>query len=189
VTGPPILDPRLQPGWKPDPTGRFDERYFIRGSWTRRVRWGDHEAIDAHGVDDPVDPGDDPPWPVVDDGCGWRPDPTRRFPERWWDGSRYTRKVRVGQAVATDVVGNSATRGRASRRQGDEAGWRPDPDGPGERWWDGHEWTAKHRDAAAVSHRHSMRGWWSRTVLLTGVIIVAFGLVVTATVLVVLALF
>jgi hypothetical protein len=162
-------------GWRPDPTGRFDQRFFIRGEWTRRVRFGGCEAIDSCGVDDADDAGDSAGWlQVASHDAEWRPDPTGRFEQRWWDGQRFTRKVRCGQAIATDTV-VALPRGRRSprrRRDRDEhaPGWRPDPSGDGERFWNGHDWTAKWRPTGRShrSRRRSLRGWWSRTVLVLG---------------------
>lgn len=41
------------------------------------------------------------PWPAPDEVApGWKPDPTSRFPLRWWDGSRWTEGVhRDGQTL------------------------------------------------------------------------------------------
>lgn len=62
-------------------------------------------------------------------------------------------------------------------------GWLPDPDGEGERFWNGHGWTAKRR-AAAPSPRRLAGGWvcWSRPALATiaVLLLVTVALVVAA---------
>jgi hypothetical protein len=180
-------------GWRPDPTGRFDQRFFIRGEWTRRVRFGGCEAIDSCGVDDvddADDAGDSAGWlQVASHDAEWRPDPTGRFDQRWWDGQRFTRKVRCGQAIATDTVVALPRSRRSSRRRRDRdehaPGWRPDPSGDGERFWNGHDWTAKWRPTGRShrSRRRSLRGWWSRTVLVLGAGLVLLVVVVVTVVL------
>ncbi len=40
----------LEPGWRPDPYGRFAERYWDGEAWTPRVCTGDAEQIDPLGV-------------------------------------------------------------------------------------------------------------------------------------------
>lgn len=158
-------------GWRPDPTGRFDQRYFIRGTWTHRVRHGDCEAIDSCGVEDADDADDDAGWMLVAArDAEWRPDPTGRFDQRWWDGQRFTRKVRCGGAIATDTVVALPRGRRSTRRDRDEhaPGWRPDPSGNGERFWNGHDWTATWRPAGRSHRSPSARAWWFRTVLVAG---------------------
>ena len=41
--------------------------------------------------------------------AGWHPDPHGRFPQRYWDGARWTAHVSDGTTVAQDVV--AASRG------------------------------------------------------------------------------
>lgn len=170
-------------GWYPDPSGRFDERYGIRGTWTRRVRVAGAEAIDpvppdAGAAVDAADASahrrDDAP------GAAWQPDPTGRFEQRWWNGTSWTRQVRHGAATATDVIGIQRSRVRRRPRQsGEDPGWRPDPDGRGQRYWDGHDWTAKWREGSADPVQVSMRGWWTRRAIAAVVAVVTMvGLVV-----------
>lgn len=181
------------PGWFPDPTGRFDERFWLRGRWTSRIRYGDAEAIDPCAVDAAT--LSSPRQPVTGEDHGWRPDPIRRFPQRWWTGDRFTRAVRVGPAVATDSEcppapsrRQRARANRADRRTDTDApGWYPDPDGDGERFWDGYVWTAKWRPQGR-HQRHSMRGWMPRTVVRALVGLVMIVLVVLVVVLLVVVL-
>lgn len=177
-------------GWWPDPTGRFDQRYAIRGDWTSRVRVGDAEAIDPRPVEGPPDgPADDVrPAATATDDAGWHDDPTGRFDQRWWDGERWTRRIRHHEAVATDATAAPRVRGRrrpAPPRadQPPPPGWLPDPDGQGERFWDGRGWTAKRRTAPRPSRR-SRAGWswWSRPALATvAVVLLATVALVAAT--------
>lgn len=161
------------PGWYPDPARRFQERYWLRGQWTNRVRYRGAEAIDPCEVDQEQGPTRQP---VVDSGHGWRPDPTGRFQHRWFDGEKFTRTVCVGPSVATDTQG--APKGsRRDRRQRAAAhdpgpqqqgpGWYPDPEGPGERFYDGYVWSAKWRAGSArqLRREHSIWGWMPQTVL------------------------
>jgi len=165
-------------GWLPDPTGRFPERYRTRTGWTRRVRVGAADAVDevASTV---TAPRDVPPsgagspgrhWRAAGgEGSGWRTDPTDRFDERWWDGAHFTRRVRHGGSVATDTL-SPAQRGRRRERAGggeSGAGWRPDPAGSGERYHDGHDWTAKRRRAGGpgtAGRPGSLWAWMPRSV-------------------------
>lgn len=158
----------VRSGWLPDPTGRFEERYAIRGSWTPRVRVGGAEAIDP--VTSGADPADElPAWQVSAlPDAGWRPDPTGRFQQRWWNGDGWTRKVRQGPAIATDIAAAPAPprHGRRRSRGEDAPGWRADPSGRGQRYWNGHDWTAKWRPGprpgpGAVAGA-TAGGWWAR---------------------------
>lgn len=191
-------------GWQSDPTGRFPQRYRMRTGWTRRVRVGgvgSAEAIDVvdvfdgHGADPDGasgngdgEAGAEPPgrtWVAASGNGGeWRKDPTGRFEERWFNGRRLTRRVRHGGAVATDTVSAPRRTGRRWGRRaddhGDGPGWRPDPDGAGERFHDGHDWTAKWRpvaDGGREQRPGSLRAWLPRSVLiglglLAGVVLV-----------------
>lgn len=182
-------------GWRRDPTGRFQERFLLAGSWTRRVRWDGAEAVDLQSVDAEGPPPSD--WQRRADvdpaDQGWRDDPAGRFPERWWDGRSFTRKIRVGQAVATDTVapprspGESGGRRRVAAGGPAEPGWADDPSGEGQRYWDGYQWTAKWRAGPSSPADHSMRGWWSQTVLMAAAGLVVL-LVVVALVVVVVVL-
>lgn len=195
-------------GWLPDPTGRFPQRYRMRTGWTRRVRVGSAEAVDevpvqgaqpagaaAGGGDGPREP--EPPgrrWVAASrDGGEWRRDPTGRFEQRWFDGRRLTRRVRHGGAVATDTVSPPRRRPSRVRRRAaapadrDGPGWRPDPDGDGERFHDGHDWTAKWRPAAGGRRGRppgSPWAWLPRSVVAGLGLLVAVVLVVVVVVLV-----
>ncbi|MFN2557272.1 MAG: DUF2510 domain-containing protein [Nitriliruptorales bacterium] len=141
-------------GWLPDPTGRFEERYWSGDRWTPRVRVGRAEAIDRKGVSaeavsqtDETGPGE------------WYPDPTGRFEQRFFSGQAWTRHVRVGEAVALDTLGVPNTvrppKDARPRRTGSSTsppGWSPDPeDSTVERYWDGYQWTAARRPSGSGS--------------------------------------
>lgn len=167
-------------GWQPDPTGRFEQRFGCAGRWTSRVRVGSVEAIDVRAMDTDEEPST--AWQDVAHG-EWRQDPAGRFDQRWWSGTAWSRKVRWHGNVATDT--QAAPVVRRTRRRGstdpDAPGWRADPDGHGQRYWNGHDWTAKHRDGPPPPSSN-LRGWWSRTLLRT---VVALGLVALVAVVVV----
>lgn len=81
--------------------------------------------------------------------AGWHEDPTGRFEQRWFDGRRWTKRVRVGDAEAIDTSGVGNDLQPPVEREGPPPGWRPDPDEPGrERFFDGHDWSAATRDDA-----------------------------------------
>lgn len=156
-------------GWGPDPVGRFDERLQVGGEWTQRVRCAGQEAIDPVGVEaaEPATTTD----PAGDDGQ-WVEDPAGRFDQRWWDGRGWTRHVRSRGRAVTDASApptGGPPKGASVRASGRDPGWRPDPDGRGQRYWDGHDWTAKHRDAPPreSTSRHGGRDWWAPRVVLT----------------------
>lgn len=89
---------------------------------------------------------------------GWHADPAGRFEQRFFDGRRWTRRVRVGEAEAIDTLSVPAELqpGRGSDRP--EPGWRPDPDHPGrERYHDGWQLTIKSRAAGSAGRRRSRR--------------------------------
>lgn len=154
-------------GWGLDPTGRFDERLQVGGEWTQRVRCAGQEAIDPVDVeaDDPNSSSD-----PAGDGGRWVADPARRFDQRWWDGRRWTRHVRSRGRSVTDASApptGGPPRGASVRTSGRDPGWRPDPDGRGQRYWDGRDWTAKRRDVPppGPSLRPGGRAWWARRVV------------------------
>lgn len=152
------------PGWHPDPTGRFDERLWNGRRWTPRVRIGAAEAIEAASG-----------TPSGEDGQ-WRPDPTRRFEQRLWQAGDWTRRVRVGSAEAMDTV-SVPTSGRATRRQrqADAAGpgWRPDPDDPAlERFWDGRQLSAKTRPAGGDGGGSARLPWWGHPAVPIGILLI-----------------
>ncbi len=79
--------------WYPDPTGRFEQRFFSGQSWTRHVRVGEAVAVDALSVPNTMRPpknvqrrrtetSERPP--------GWAPDPEDATGERYWDGFQWT---------------------------------------------------------------------------------------------------
>lgn len=165
-----VSPPPHATGWLADPSGRFDERFTVGGTWTRRVRVGMHEAVDIMDID-ATEFGPQRPWQRIPDG-EWKADPAGRFNERWWDGKAWSRMVRHGQHIATDAkAAPLVPRKRRARRADDDGpGWRPDPDGDGERYWDGWGWTAKHRTGPPQSS-DNLQGWWSRQLLIGGIIL------------------
>lgn len=171
-------------GWLPDPTHRFDQRFAVGGNWTRRVSVGGNEAIDVEALDQ-TGPVVVRPWQTVPDG-EWRSDAAGRFDERWWDGGAWTRMIRTGGHIATDCLAAPLVkRSRKDRRHDadDGPGWRTDPDGDGQRYWDGYGWTGKHRAGPPVASSN-LQGWWSRQlliglfVLIALLVLVAIGVVV-----------
>lgn len=90
LTGP--IDP--VEGWKPDPTGRFPERYWNGSDWERWVR----DRPGGTRSEDPIAGTVRAGRPIStrrlgapsDPGEGWKPDPTGRHPERYWDGTAWT---------------------------------------------------------------------------------------------------
>lgn len=142
------------------------------------------EAVDPRPVDDH---GEDPAaWERdAPEGAEWRRDPAGRFDDRWWDGEGWTRHVRHGRAVATEITPAPLV-ARGHRGGGEAPGWRADPDGPGQRYWDGHGWTAKRRSGPPRERgRAPIRAWWSRTALAAAAVVLALLLAVVAVVIVV----
>jgi hypothetical protein len=99
---------------------------------------------------------------------GWRTDPMRRFELRWFDGRRWTKRVRVGDAEAIDTLSVPNDLQPPPRRSGGEPEWRPDPGDPAqERFFDGHDWTAATRDRRRRQERPGVQAWpVPRTVVL-----------------------
>jgi hypothetical protein len=74
------------PGWYPDPSGRFDHRYYDGTAWTEHVsRGGVAETA-------PVTPAD------------WYPDPTGRFHWRYWTGHEWTEHVSRDRELFIDPI-------------------------------------------------------------------------------------
>ncbi len=173
------------PGWYADPETRFEQRFFDGERWTRRVRVGRCEAIDAGGS-------------AVTDDEGWYADPLDRFERRYFDGRSWSKQIRSGQALATDIKGVPArTRlppgaARPSRPEARPPGWYADPQegssglfwipdpevSARERWWDGYEWTAKVRPAGQRHRERDPAGGLLRrarvTAVIVGVLLVLF---------------
>ncbi len=180
--GPPAPGPPA--GWLPDPTGRFELRYWSGERWTPRIRVGRAEAIDREGV------AGDEPSQTGDSGVAgsWYPDPTGRFEQRLLVGERWTRQVRVGEAVAVDAlsVPNNVRLPKDVRRRKvgtatSPPGWSPDPaDSSTERYWDGVQWTAARRPRGSGGPPQRAMSVVPRRVMATGILVVAimFGLLV-----------
>lgn len=114
---------------------------------------------------------------------GWAADPTGRFEQRFFDGRRWTRRVRVGEAEAIDTLGVPADLQPDTASDRPEPGWRPDPDDPSrERYHDGWQLTIKSRPAASgPRERAGGRFPVPRIVVAAGVVCVLLvGLVVIA---------
>lgn len=149
---------RRPAGWRPDPTERFDERFFDGRSWTKRVRVDGAVAIDTDRN-------------VNQAGDGWLPDPMQRFERRRFNGARWTKQICVGDAIAVDIRGVPADIRRPKQATSPSPtgtatrppGWYPEPEGEEswqfwdghswggrrERYWDGFQWTAKARPRQA----------------------------------------
>lgn len=69
-------DPFAAPAWWPDPTGRYQRRWWMGKRWTGHVDDRGARVYDMVGL---------PP--------GWHPDPFGRHELRFWDGQRWTRHV------------------------------------------------------------------------------------------------
>lgn len=173
--GPPASGPPA--GWLPDPSGRFELRYWSGERWTPRVRVGRAEAIDREGV------ASDAATQTGDSGVAgsWYPDPTGRFEQRLLVGERWTRHVRLGEAVAVDTLSvpnnvrlpKDVRRGRAGTSTS-PPGWSPDPaDSSTERYWDGVQWTAARRPRGSGGPAQRSVSLVPRRVMATGILIVA----------------
>lgn len=68
---------------------------------------------------------------------GWYPDPVLDGVDRWWDGTKWTERLRNTPEdvhVAGEVL--------------PDAGWYPDPELKKiDRWWDGTSWTNSRRNS------------------------------------------
>lgn len=175
------------PGWRPDPRGRFDQRFHDGSGWTPRVRVGGAVAIDTdHDAADDRD---------------WYPDPTGRFEHRAFVDGRWTKRVRLGRAVAIDTrgvkAGQRGPRGAppaASTSSDREPGWYPDPrpttdDGRDwwdprpdlqerERYWDGYQWTAKLRRPGGRRERAPARLFMSRALVILAAVVAVVSAVI-----------
>jgi Domain of unknown function (DUF4328)/Protein of unknown function (DUF2510) len=74
------------PGWYPDPSRRFDHRYWDGSTWTEHVSRGGVAGTA------PVVPAD------------WYPDPTGRFHWRYWTGREWTEHVSRDQELFIDPL-------------------------------------------------------------------------------------
>jgi len=69
-----------EPGWQPDPTGRFEHRYWDGTQWTDNVANAGVAATDAYTPADAAPPApEEPPAPVGPEAGGWG-DPTTQGP-------------------------------------------------------------------------------------------------------------
>jgi hypothetical protein len=68
----------LEAGWRPDPYGRFAERWWDGTEWTPRVRTGEVEQVDPLGVSLTV------PFAI--------PQSARVVRRRWWQRLAFWRR-------------------------------------------------------------------------------------------------
>jgi hypothetical protein len=116
------------PDWYPDPTGRFEQRYWDGSQWTEHVNSAGQQRTDPlPGEPPPVtaepevtsdlpglgDTAPDPePTPAVEPepavapvpAPDWYPDPTGRYEQRYWDGSRWTEHVTAAGQQGVDPL-------------------------------------------------------------------------------------
>ena len=78
------------PGWYPDPSRRFDHRYYDGTAWT------EHVSVAGVASTAPVTPPD------------WYPDPTGRFDWRYWTGTAWTEHVSRDQQLYLDPISGDA---------------------------------------------------------------------------------
>lgn len=82
------------PGWYPDPSRRYDHRYWDGSAWT------EHVSQAGMASTAPVVPAD------------WYPDPTGRFHWRYWTGHEWTEHVSRDEQLFLDPLrGDDATPG------------------------------------------------------------------------------
>jgi hypothetical protein len=118
---------------------------------------------------------------------GWRADPTGRFQLRWFDGRRWTRRVRVGDAEAVDTVSvPNDLQPPAPTRSGEPPGYRSDPEDPSqERFWDGQAWTAATRPRRTGRRdQPGRRAWPVPRILTIGLVVLAIVVAAVITVVV-----
>jgi hypothetical protein len=82
------------PGWKADPGGRYDHRYWDGSAWT------EHVSTAGQPTTAPVTPPD------------WYPDPTGRFHWRYWTGHAWTEHVSRDGEMFVDPIGRATAGGR-----------------------------------------------------------------------------
>jgi hypothetical protein len=79
----------MEGAWRPDPSGRHEQRFHDSSGWTAYVFDGGTTSSDAM-----LRPGQE----------GWLPDPTLRHDHRYWDGARWTQHVQDQGVPSVDPV-------------------------------------------------------------------------------------
>lgn len=88
-----LLNP---PGWRPDPGGAHDLRYFDGNGWTEHVRDGEAASTDPLAIQ--------PASVATSAPANWLPDPTGRHELRYWDGRAWTHHVSDSGLQGTDPL-------------------------------------------------------------------------------------
>lgn len=86
-----IVDYATAPGWRTDPTGRHQHRYWNGDSWTADVS---DRGEKQHDEATPPEPGDA--------AASWQPDPLGRHQHRYWNGTTWTDQVANAGAAKTE---------------------------------------------------------------------------------------
>jgi hypothetical protein len=94
---------------------------------------------------------------------GWYLDPFDSAEERWWDGRKWTQKVRATPQGETTTAGASADETATDGVHRLRPGWYPCRGGV-DRWWDGEKWGPAREVAIAPASTLEERnvGWGVR---------------------------
>ncbi len=98
-------------GWKDDPLGRYDYRYWDGDMWTSKV------SLDDEISDDPIDSNNEEEDDADNEEDisnvlsqpdditkGWKDDPLDKYDYRYWDGSKWTSKVSLDNEISDDPI-------------------------------------------------------------------------------------
>jgi hypothetical protein len=137
------------PDWYPDPTGRFELRYWDGGQWTEHVSSAGQPRTDPlpGGPAQPSSTGDRPgfgateptaePAPAVAERVAvaaadpdWYPDPTGRYEQRYWDGSHWTEHVTVAGQQGVDPLPEEPVGGATEATAQEEPASTPAAEAP-----------------------------------------------------------
>jgi hypothetical protein len=101
-------NPNPNPDWYPDPTGRFEQRYWDGSQWTEHVTSAGQQRTDPlpGGPVEPATTADLPGLQATapDPAPDWYPDPTGRYEQRYWDGSQWTEHVTAAGQQGVDPL-------------------------------------------------------------------------------------